>query len=79
MVLNFNMNPLYSTAAFPHLRIKVTYNNTDWAALYANLRKAHRLLGVIAKILRHMREHVKSQSMIYKAVVHTVLLYRCEI
>ena len=46
--------------------------------LYTNLRKAQKLWGVVAKVLRQMGDHVKARGILYKAVVQTVLLYGCE-
>ena len=51
VVLNVNMNPLDSTEAFAYPGRKVTYNNTNWLALYANLRKMQKLWGVVEKYI----------------------------
>ena len=59
VVLKVNMNPLKSTAAFPYLGMKVTYNNSDRAALYNNLRKAEQRWDMVAKVLRQTGEHIK--------------------
>ena len=47
-----NMNPLDSTEAFTYMWNTVTYNNSDWAALYAKTSKAQKLWGVVAKVTR---------------------------
>ena len=69
------MNPLDSTEAFTYLSITFTYNNSDWASLYANLVKAQKLWGMVAKVLIQPVAHVKERSMLYNAVVQMVLLY----
>ena len=56
----------------------VTYNNSDWAALYAKTSKAQKLWGVVAKVTRQTGVYVKSQAMMYNVVVQTVLIYGCE-
>ena len=78
VVLSVNMNPLDSTADFPYLRRTVTYNNTNWEVLYANLRKSQIQWGVVAKDLRQTGAHVKAWAMLYKALFHAVLMYGCE-
>ena len=72
------MKPLDYTESFPYLRRTVNYNNSDWAALYYNLRKANKIWGRVAKVLIHTWDHVKAREMMHKAVVKMVLLYGCE-
>ena len=38
--ISVNLNPLEVTILFPYLRIKISYNNIYWAALYIYLRKS---------------------------------------
>ena len=54
-------------------------NNSDNVEFYSNLRKAQRRWGMLAKVLGEMVSSMKSQSMMYKALVQTVLLYGSEI
>ena len=42
-----NAEALPLSEAFPCLGRKITYNNSDWAVVYQNLRKARRRWGVI--------------------------------
>ena len=37
VAIRFNMNPLEATTTLPYLGCTVTYNNSDWDALYSNL------------------------------------------
>ena len=55
------------------------YNNSDWAALYSNLRKAQIIWGLLEKVLGKTRAPIKAQEMMYKAVVQEVLMYGSEI
>ena len=55
-----NLNPLGETTAFPYLGRTVTYNNSDWAALYRNLQKYHRRWGVVENFLGKMGDPIKS-------------------
>ena len=64
VVLNVNMNPFESTAAFSYLGRTVAYNNTDWASSYANFRKAQKRWGVVAKFLIQTGAHAKARSML---------------
>ena len=75
MVLKANIKPLKSMTNFPYLWRKFTYNNSNWAALYVNLRKVQKLWDRVAKVLIQTGVHMKSWVMLYKAVVWTVLLY----
>ena len=36
---------------FPYLGRTVAYNNSDWAGLYHNLRKAQRRWGIVRKVV----------------------------
>ena len=40
ILISVNSDPLEPVADFPYLGRRVAYNNSDWAALYQNLRKA---------------------------------------
>ena len=53
----------------------ITYNNSDWAVVYLNLRKAWRQWGMIARVLERTESMVRSQVEIYKTVAQLVLLY----
>ena len=79
MTTKVNLNPLEATTYFPYLGHKITYNNSDWVALYSNLRKDKRRWGVVATVLGKKEERIKLRAMMYKVVVHMVLLYGREI
>ena len=49
-----NLELIYTMAAFPYLGSTVAFNNSNWAALYGNLRKAQRRWGVLAKVMMKM-------------------------
>ena len=66
-------------SAFPYLGRTVAYNNSNWEALYQNLRKDQRRWGMLAKVLTKSGAVVWSQEMIYKTVVQTVLPYGSKI
>ena len=57
---------------------KVNYNNSYWKALFQNLRKAWQRWGVVAEVVMKMGEMVRLRGMIYKEVVHMVMLYGCK-
>ena len=51
MLISVNVEPLDQAADFPYLDRTVTYNNSTWAALYQNIRKAWRRWGVVGKVV----------------------------
>ena len=68
MAIRVNLNPIEATTSLPYLGGKCTYNNSDWAALYSNLRKAQRRWEVLAKVLGKTEAPIKYLSMMYKVV-----------
>ena len=72
------MEPTETTDAFPYLVCTVAFKNSDWAALYGNLSKAQRLWGMVVKFLTKTGETVRSRVIMYKEVVHMVILYCSE-
>ena len=79
MAIRVKLNPLDVTTAFPYLRRMGMYNNSDWAAFYSNLRKAHRIWGMVEKVMGKTGATIKPRLMVYKAVVWAVLMYGSEI
>ena len=75
MAIRFNMNPLEATTTLPYLGCTVTYNNSDWDALYSNLCEYQRIWGMLVKILGKTKAPIKSREMMQKAVAQAVLLY----
>ena len=61
--------------AFPYLIRTVSYNNSDWAALYHNLSKTRKWWEMAEKVVRKTEAEVRVQRMIYKEIVQSVLLY----
>ena len=68
-------NPLEPVLAFSYLGRTVAFNNSKWAALYHNLRKARHWWEMMLKMLTRTGMKVWEREIIYKAVVQTVLLY----
>ena len=64
---------------FLYLGQTITYNNSDWAAVYLNLRKARRRWGIIARVLKSIGETVRSWRAMYKEVTQLVMLYGSKI
>ena len=79
VAIKVNMNPLEATTDFPYLGHPITYNNSDWAALYSNLQKDQRRWGMVEKVPGKMGKLIKERTMMYKAVVQAVILYGIEI
>ena len=61
--------------AFPHLCRTIAYNNSIWAAVYHNLRKAWQRWVMISKVMNNMGATVQVCEVLYKVVAHMVLLY----
>ena len=70
-----NLYPLDPAAALLQLGCTITYNNSDWAALYQNLGKSRRRWGVVWRVLDKTGTSVQARTIIYKTIVQTVLLY----
>ena len=75
MAIRINLNPYKTTKMFSYLRRTVMKNNSDWAALYRNLSKDHRIWRVVAKVLIKTGKPIKTRAMMFKAVVQEVILY----
>ena len=75
MEIRVNLNPLEATITFPYHRRTVAYNNSDWAALYSNLRNSQRRWGMVEKVLGKTGVPIKTWAIIYKLLVQAVLMY----
>ena len=64
-----------AAAEFPYLGHTVTYNNSNWAALYQNLWKAQRWWEMVGKVVMKTGGKVRARVMLYRAIVQSVLLY----
>ena len=76
VTIKVNLDPLESVSTLSYLGRTVAFNNSDWAALYQNLRKAQRRWGMVLGVLVKTGATVWARAMFYKAVVQAVLLYR---
>ena len=65
--------------AFPYLGRTITYSNSDWSAVYLNLRKSWRRWGVVARVLESTGATGRARGAMYEAVEQLVLLYGREI
>ena len=70
-----NVEPLEPADAFTYLICTITYNNSDWAAVYHNLRKACTRWGIISMVMMKTGSMVWARGMLYNVVVQAVLLY----
>ena len=61
MSISVKSEPLKPAAAFPYLGSTVTYNNSDWAELHKNLRKAWRRWGVVGKVVTKTGATIRAQ------------------
>ena len=66
---------LETTAAFLYFLFTVNFNNSNWVAMYRNLRKSQWRWGVVVKVMLKTGSTVRACEMMYKAVVQKVLLY----
>ena len=53
----------------------IAYNNSNWEAVYLNLRKARMWWWMIERALQRTGETVQDRGAIYKAVAQWMLLY----
>ena len=51
MNIRVNLDPLEATTALNYLGNMVMYKNSDWAALYSNLRKDQRRWVMVENVL----------------------------
>jgi hypothetical protein len=63
---------------FKYLGRFLHYLDSDWPAVYGNLRKARAKWAMIAKVLVREDASPRISGLFYKAVVQTVLLCGCE-
>ena len=78
--VGFTLNgvPLTKVTQFLYLGRPLAYNNSDWPALYRNLKKARVKWGMLSRLLERNGVPPKARGMFYQAVVQSVLLYGCE-
>ena len=63
---------------FTYLKRKIAYNNSDWAAVYQNLRKVWSQWRMISRVMEKTGSTVWARGNMYKAVAQLVLLYGSE-
>ena len=56
----------------------IAYNNSDWPALYRNLKRAQTQWGMIVWVLEKDGASVRARGLFYKTIAMAVLLYGCE-
>ena len=71
-----NAEPLNPVAEFLYLVRKGAYNNSNWSALYQNMRKARRRCVMVGKVVTKMGKRVRSRGIMYKTALKLVLLNR---
>ena len=69
---------LESAATFKYLGRPISNTNSDWPALYYNLRKAQQRWAMLARILTKDGLSPRAKGHFYKAVAQSVLLFGCE-
>ena len=77
-MLQINAEDLPLSEAFSYLGWKIAYNNSDWAIVYQNLRKARGRWLMIAMVLVNTGSTVQARGVMYKAVIQLMLLYGSE-
>ena len=73
-----NGNFLTRVSAFKCLGRDLVYNNSDWLALYRNLKKAQKRWGMVSRVLVRDGATTRAMGMFYKGIVQAVLLCGCE-
>ena len=68
VLFQINAETLPSSEAFPYLDRLISYNNSDWLAVYQNL-------VMVAGVLERTGATVQSRGEIYKMMTQLVLLY----
>ena len=79
VLFQINVEDTPPTDTFPYLGRTIAYNNSDWSAVYHNLRNAQRRWVMIARVLMKTVSTVRSRGVMYNAVVQLLLLYRSDI
>ena len=64
-----NSEPLEPVAEFTYLCYTVAYNNSNWEALYQNLRKARRKWVMVGKVVMNTGVTAQERVILYKSAV----------
>jgi hypothetical protein len=70
--------PLEGVSLFKYLGRPLSSLDSDWPAVYYNLKKARKRWARISRVLTREGADTRVSGMFYKAVVQSVLLYGCE-
>jgi len=77
-VFTIDGTPIENMGSFRYLGRQETRTDSDWGALYTNLRRARYKWYKLSKLLTREGAIPQIFGMFYKAVVQTVLLFGCE-
>jgi hypothetical protein len=69
---------LAKVSYFRYLGRILSFNNSDWPALYHNLKKAQQRWGMVTRLLARDGASARARGHFYVAIVQAVLLYGCE-
>jgi hypothetical protein len=75
---SINNTPIEKVRTFLYLGRIIAYNNSDWATLYCNLKKAQKRWAMVVRILDKEGASPRAKGFFYKTIVQAVLLYSCE-
>ena len=64
-MFQINAETLPSPEAFPYLGQTIAYSNSNWEAVYLNLRRVWRRWGMIARVLERTGATVRPRGSIY--------------
>ena len=73
VLFQINAETLPPSEAFPYLGRTITCNNSNCAAVYLNLQKAHRRWGMVARVIERTVETVQAQGEMYKEMEKLVI------
>ena len=66
MLISVDTEPLELDMAFLYLGFTVACNNSDWVALYQNIRKARQQWWMVGKVVKKAGATVRTQGVFYK-------------
>ena len=78
--VGFTVNgvPLDRVTSFRYLGRELSFNNSDWPALFRQLQKARQRWGLLSRVLEHQGASIRAKGLFYKTIVMSVLLYGSE-
>jgi len=78
VVFTANGVPLQAVSIFKYLGRQLSNQDTDWPAVYTNLKKTRQRWARVSRVLAREGADARVSGMFYKAVIQSVLLYSCE-